>query len=817
MKKLIFLLCLYSFYAFQMAAQNTCDCTTNIVDVDMSGQCKFVLTKERIGVQNCTNLYIQVNDSNPANRDTIDEPGTFIYLLINTNGTRICNGWLNAFSRSKPNLDSVNYTKDTLIYTKIFEFLRSGYSVGRAGTFESPLNAPFKMTSDGQLPETFFDTIPNLGLPYFSPACKISNCTLKLSFTDEVIYSNCAKLQTNPLYATIVRTWTVEDCNGNTHSTIQYIYFKRPKAKDFTWNFNKAMERTIKLNYGECTLDPRLIPINACFPIAKESKLGINDYQMDYTLSFATQFDTVCNGQGLTVTRRFIITDDCTNSIIDSFKITLNPNGDLTKWASIPVEKTLIDLQQYCLTTFYRDHQFLIDAFKLSVNSPCKPILIRLSIQHLDLTNFNEEKWVEATTFNNGLIYYLTGGKYRLLVSAIDSCNNIHLETIPFQIISTLEEVIPDCLNSFDVRLEANGQKKYLRIPKSDLIPTFQPNNCSNFALAVRRLIDSNCLNNYLSNPDYDLDKDGNVIEHFQRVTSGQFQNKFYSPWMPYIELFECDDSTSVHYESQYRSATGRNFSYTCSNTIQVVDKIRLQLKFEEHVFFKNQQACIPLIVDGFRGINASEFSIQFDPSLLKFEEAKTHPALGPGEFIFRSGSAANTIWFSWVEWREKPIFLQPRTSLLELCFTPLSIGSSSISIDTLNRLEFHSPLIPIEFSTLPGQIQIKEPGDYTLPIQNLNTDSIKIQTNKSGKLDISKTKIFPNPSSDKLFIQLPPGIPATGALCLKDLYGRVLIEKTINAQQETLDLNGIVQGIYFLEINIQNTILAQRVLVLKP
>lgn len=817
MKKLLFVLCLYSFYAFQMAAQNTCDCSSSTVDVDMNGQCKFVLTKERIGVQNCPNLYIQVNDSNPGNRDTIDEPGSFIYLLINTNGTRICNGWINAFSRSTLILDSVNYTKDTLIYTKIFEFLRSGYSIGRTGAFESPLYAPFKMTSDGQLLETFLDTVPNLGLPYFSPACKISNCTLKLSFTDEVIYSNCTKLQTNPLYATIVRTWTVEDCNGNTNSTIQYIYFKRPKAKDFIWNFNKTEERTIKLNYGECTLDPRLIPINACFPIAKESRIGINDYQMDYTLSFATQFDTVCNGQGLAVTRRFAITDDCTNDIIDSFKITLSPNGDLTKWASIPAEKALIDLQQYCVATFYRDHKFLIDAFKLSVNSPCKPTLIRLSVQHLDLTNFNEEKWVEATIYNNGLIYYLTGGKYRLLVSTIDSCNNIHLETIPFQIISSLDEVIPDCLNSFDVKLEANGQKKYLRIPKSELIPAFQPNNCSNFALAVRRLIDPNCLDSYLSNPDYDLDKDGNVIEHFQRVTSGKFQNKFYSPWMPYIELFDCDDSTSIYYESQYRSATGRDFSYSCSNTIQVVDKINLRLKFEEHVFFKNQQVCVPLIADGFRGINASEFSMQFDPRLLKFEKAKTHPALGAGEFIFSSGAAANTIWFSWVEWREKPIFLQPRTTLFELCFTPLSIGSSSISIDTTNRMEFYSPLIPIEFSTSPGQIQIKEPGDYTLPIQNLIADSLKMQTNKSGKLDISTTKIFPNPSTDKLFIHLSPGMPTTGTLYFKDIYGRVLLKKTINTQEEMLDLHEVAQGVHFLELKIENTMLVRRVVVVKP
>lgn len=804
----IILLFFFSLFStMHIASQNACDCTFDI-DIDITGQCKFALSKTRIGVPNCQNSYIVVNDSNPKNRDTIDEPGIFIYTLLHTDGSRICGGWVKVRSTDKPVLDSVHYLKDTLIYTKIYDYLRNVASAGKLGTYESPFYIPFKMDNKGQLLEAFLDTIPNVGVPFFSSACKLADCTLKLSFTDDITYSNCANLQKNPLYATIKRTWTVEDCNGNTNSTVQFIYFKRPTATDFIWNFNKISERNLNLSYGECTIDPRLIPINAVFPIAKETKLRINDFRMDFTLRHTTKYDTVCNGKGLNVTRRFTITDDCTNNIIDSFRITLQPNGDVSKWASIPTTHQVLDMGPYCTLPYSSYTPFLINTFRLAVNPPCKPRLIQIEIQQLDINNFNEDKWIEAYKNSSGY-YLLTGGKYRLLVSMIDSCNNIHLESIPFQMISTAEEVNPPCLTSFDVKLESNGQK----ISKTALIPAFQFPNCSNFALAVRRIIAPGCINNYLNNLDYDLDKDGNVLEHFQGISSGKFEGHYYTPWMNYIELFRCDDNNSIHYEAQYRSATGQNFSYICSNTIHLIQQTNLHLYFDENILFTHKTACIPLIAEGFRGLSATEFSVKFDPDLLRFEKAKFHPTLGVGEFIFRSNNQPNVLWFSWGEWREQPIFLQEKTTLFELCFTPLTTGKGRIWIDTTNRMEFISPYLPFKFRISPGDIEVWEEGEYSSPIKELSNDSLKIKVSQENKL----IKLFPNPSSDKVFVTLPTVIPQEGVLRVVDIYGKVWLKKELNTNEKSLSIQGLNPGLYFVEIQVGEKHWTERLIVLNP
>jgi hypothetical protein len=287
---------------------------------------------------------------------------------------------------------------------------------------------------------------------------------------------------------------------------------------------------------------------------------------------------------------------------------------------------------------------------------------------------------------------------------------------------------------------------------------------------------------------------------------------------MPYLELFACDDKKTIHYELQTRLLSSNTPSSICTGIINIVNKIDLELAFENTIATKNRKICIPLQSNGFRGISAAEFSMKFDPNFLKFESASLNKLFGSTEnSIGFPPLLPNTIWFSWTEYFERAIFLQPQTQLFEFCFTALAVGSTKIWIDTLNRMEFYSPdFIPLNLSTKPGIIQIKEAVDYTLPIKSISSDSIPLQKDIK-KINLSRINIFPNPSNGKIFIIFPEEIEASGSLVLKDLFGQVLKVQRVSSNKEQLDLSPFLSGVHFLEIHNQGKIWIERIVIFKP
>ncbi len=73
------------------------------------------------------------------------------------------------------------------------------------------------------------------------------------------------------------------------------------------------------------------------------------------------------------------------------------------------------------------------------------------------------------------------------------------------------------------------------------------------------------------------------------------------------------------------------------------------------------------------------------------------------------------------------------------------------------------------------------------------------VNTNSIEELTFS---IFPNPATDQLFIQFPSSVSGTLEVQLFDLRGRLVLEKTIMASNEKMDIpSSISSGVYFVKV----------------
>jgi hypothetical protein len=65
-----------------------------------------------------------------------------------------------------------------------------------------------------------------------------------------------------------------------------------------------------------------------------------------------------------------------------------------------------------------------------------------------------------------------------------------------------------------------------------------------------------------------------------------------------------------------------------------------------------------------------------------------------------------------------------------------------------------------------------------------------------------SQLKLYPNPASSRVFVQLPNGIPVGARLVLYDMFGRVVLSQQTVSGVHLLQLEGIAAGTYFLQVD---------------
>ncbi len=85
--------------------------------------------------------------------------------------------------------------------------------------------------------------------------------------------------------------------------------------------------------------------------------------------------------------------------------------------------------------------------------------------------------------------------------------------------------------------------------------------------------------------------------------------------------------------------------------------------------------------------------------------------------------------------------------------------------------------------------------------------------------LDIqNELKVFPNPASEMLTIQLPEGFKQAELLTIYNTLGEVIMQKDISSSGSSfaLDVTNLIKGLYFLNINSRTTNISAK-LIVKP
>ncbi len=101
----------------------------------------------------------------------------------------------------------------------------------------------------------------------------------------------------------------------------------------------------------------------------------------------------------------------------------------------------------------------------------------------------------------------------------------------------------------------------------------------------------------------------------------------------------------------------------------------------------------------------------------------------------------------------------------------------------------------------------------YTFPvIKDLEIKAVfTLTTNISDQSDIP-FKIYPNPASDKLFVHSDN--KAINKIQLTDLTGKVIYTKGNVSQNETIDIFGLISGLYVIQVYTADTIFTSKIII---
>ena len=810
-------LCLAAFLLsiLGLKAQNDCNCSQSPI-LQVKSKCYFVLSKAELGIANCTDSYIVVQDGKTQNRDTIDTPGTFDYNLYSKDGRLLCIGKVTAVGAYGPQLDSVQFSKDTLPFTSNLDDLIC-QSVGLPGTFASPKSCfLLRYTADGKVAESEFttDPVPNLGFAFFSMGCHANTqCGINVRIDDRIEYPDCKTSLQSGLYATIKRTWLARACinQPETPFATQYIPIRRPTKKDLQWSIPIFKTKELTVRYGDCTLDKSQIPLESIIPVVGKDQAKMNGHVLGLNLSYALseKIDTVCNKAGLKLRRTYLIYDECKDQIIDTFTVNFVPGTSIKE--SIVANDAVVRVnlpKDVCSLKIPNRIESIKKLLNLTINPNCPVTLINWKLVFLGVTGqgpfFTS---IEVKPNNDSLRIF--AGKYKIHFTMVDSCQNLYTKTIDFSVKEpgTLNVTCPAPYVIGLISNEGVYERRGV-YGKTDR----QTCGVNGY---LRRIVSPDCVNKYIPTA-YNYDGDQDILEHFELIKTGPFAGQYYTPWSDFLIAFSCDNNKRVYYESLLVSGSGKEG--ICSSYFDVGSPTNLSAKIEvDKVVSKpGKSTCVPFRVSGFNEMIAVQFTAKFDPSALSYDSIHL-PAHGIPILHSNPGKTSDRIIFSWVYNGTKTASLNNQAILLEVCFSPKILGTSKIWVDSLATLEWIDRTQGnYNIKTQVGEFQVLKPGDYQTPIRQIqNSSPLDSQIDKQKIPDI---KVFPNPSQDQVNISLPASWAPQGKIVLKDLQGRVLKRQEINASVTTFDLgNQVPNGIHLLEIQSQNQVWTQRIVVLRP
>ena len=137
---------------------------------------------------------------------------------------------------------------------------------------------------------------------------------------------------------------------------------------------------------------------------------------------------------------------------------------------------------------------------------------------------------------------------------------------------------------------------------------------------------------------------------------------------------------------------------------------------------------------------------------------------------------------------------------LILLCLPMIGFGQvTSPSVVSSSGDSYSNGNIIMDYTL--GEIVVEtHTNSTTILTQGFHQGILKVNTSVEN-IDI-KTKIYPNPTTNFIIIELEKNVNAD--ILVYDINGKIVInDKLINEQKKQLDFSFLTQGNYFLHINI--------------
>ena len=73
------------------------------------------------------------------------------------------------------------------------------------------------------------------------------------------------------------------------------------------------------------------------------------------------------------------------------------------------------------------------------------------------------------------------------------------------------------------------------------------------------------------------------------------------------------------------------------------------------------------------------------------------------------------------------------------------------------------------------------------------------VDPNGIAQTEVPEVRMYPNPAANQVTIDLQN--TTANEIRMVDLYGRIVVKKSVNSQSEVIDLSNLAHGMYFVQI----------------
>ena len=216
----------------------------------------------------------------------------------------------------------------------------------------------------------------------------------------------------------------------------------------------------------------------------------------------------------------------------------------------------------------------------------------------------------------------------------------------------------------------------------------------------------------------------------------------------------------------------------------------QVQLIMESTFDDNAELVSVDVKANGWQNIVSAQFSIQFDPAFIAYQNAGNFQVAHLGSQSIGSYFAAEgTLILVWYDFDPGGESLPEGGTLFTLYFKPLLPGNTVVEINNIPR--------PIEIRGTNGAIQETTSNPVELMLE------MSTSTKETSILNNKTVNCYPNPASEQLIFDLRDFSTeeVDHQLQVFDPEGRVITKKSFSGNTTTLSLNILNEGLYYFKI----------------